>query len=147
VAGISPFQRAHSRVQKAVRGSFLVVVALALFGSQVLSTLHYVLVPHHLCATHGVVEDGSASAGVSPSDTEHDQSPQAVTAEESESDVHGECSVATRAEHGALLERPAVESIRLDGAFVATASTGVSLARNRSALLSSAPKTSPPLRA
>ena len=141
MAGTSPFQRAHSRVQKAVRDSFLVVVALALFGSQVLSTLHYVLVPHHLCATHGMLEDGSVSA----SPTEHDGPLHAVTAEESESEVHGECSVATRTEHGALLERPAVESIRLDGAFVATPSTGVLLARNRAALLSSAPKTSPPL--
>jgi hypothetical protein len=124
---------------------FLAITALALFGSQALSTLHYVLVPHHLCATHGVLEDGSAT--VSSSTTDHDGPAHAVTAEESESDVHGECSVATRAEHGVLLERPAVESVRLDGAFVATASTGVLLPRNRAALLSSAPKTSPPLRA
>ena len=145
VAGISPFQRVDSRVPKAARDLFLVVVALALFGSQALSTLHYALVPHHLCATHGVLEDGSAS--VTASATEHDAPPQGITAEEGESDVHGECSVATRTEHGALLERPAAESTRLDDAFVATASAGVFLARNRAALLSSAPKTSPPLRA
>ena len=48
VTGTSPLQRAHSRVQKAARDMFLVVAALALLGSQALSTLHYVLVPHHL---------------------------------------------------------------------------------------------------
>lgn len=123
---------------------FLVVAALALLGSQVLSTLHYLVVPHHLCATHGVLEDGSAS--VSSSDTEHHDSPNAVTADESEQDGHDECSVATRTEHGVLLARPSLESVRLDGAFAAITSAGVWLAPDRAALLSSAPKTSPPAR-
>jgi hypothetical protein len=145
VTGTSLFQRAHSRVQKAARDVFLVVAALALLGSQVLSTLHYVVVPHHLCATHGVLEDGSAS--VNAAGSEHDGPEDAVTAEESDQDLHDACSVATRTENGALLERPSVESIRLNGAFVAQASTGTLLARDRAALLSSAPKTSPPVRA
>jgi hypothetical protein len=145
VTGTSLFQRAHSRVQTAARGVFLVVAALALLGSQLLSTLHYVVVPHHLCATHGVLEDGSARVEAAP--TEHDGPQEAVTAQESDQDVHDACSVATRTEHGALLERPSVESVRLHGAFVATATTGTLLDRDRAALLSSAPKTSPPVRA
>lgn len=129
----------------AARDVFLVVAALALLGSQLLSTLHYVVVPHHLCATHGVLEDGSAS--ISPAATEHAGPHDAVTAEESDQDGHDACSVATRTEHGALLERPSVQSIRLDAAFVATTSTGFVLTQERAALLSSAPKTSPPVRA
>ena len=124
---------------------FLVIAALALLGSQALSTLHYVLVPHHLCAVHGVLEDGNASASAAA--VEHDGSQDAVTADESEPDVHDACSVATRTEHGALLERPSLASVRLDVGFVAAASAGVSVAPDRAALLSSAPKTSPPARA
>ena len=145
MAGIFLFQRAHSRVQKAAREVFLVVAALALLASQALSTLHYVVVPHHLCATHGVLEDGSAS--INAVANEHDGPEHAVTAEEDDQDAHEACSVATRTEHGALLERPSAESIRLDGAFTAIASTGTLLGRDRAALLSSAPKTSPPVRA
>jgi hypothetical protein len=145
VAGISLFQRAQSRVKKAARDAFLVVAALALFGSQALSTMHYVLVPHHLCATHGVLEDGSAR--VDSAASEHSGPQEVVTVDESDEDVHDACSVATRTEHGALLERPCVENIRLDGAFVPTTSTGVLLTLDRAALLSSAPKTSPPERA
>jgi hypothetical protein len=145
VTGNSSSQRAHSRVQKAARDVFLVIAALALLGSQALSTLHYVLVPHHLCAVHGVLEDGSASASTAA--TEHDGSQDSATADESEQDVHDACSVATRSEHGALLERPSLSSIRLDGGFVPTTSAGVRVLPDRAALLSSAPKTSPPIRA
>lgn len=145
VTGISPLERAQSRAQKAARDVFLVIAALALLTSQALSTLHYVLVPHHLCAVHGVLEDGGASVGTPSPD--HDGSHDAVKADESEQDVHDACSVATRAEHGALLERASLQSVRLPGAFVTTTGAGVLLAPDRAALLSSAPKTSPPTRA
>ena len=144
MTGISPFQRTL-RVRKALRDVFLVVAALALLGAQALSTLHYVLVPHHLCALHGVLEDGTARA--SSAAAEHDGARDTAQADDGQQDVHDACSVATRSEHGALFERPSLTCTRLDGAFVAAASTGIWLAPDRAALLSSAPKTSPPTRA
>ena len=127
-----------------MRDAFLVVAAFALLGAQALSTLHYVLVPHHLCALHGVLEDGTSRA--SSAVAEHDGARDAAQPDDGQQDVHDACSVATRSEHGALFERPSLECTRLDGAFVAAASTGIWLAPDRAALLSSAPKTSPPTR-
>ena len=71
---------------------FFVVAALALLGAQAFSTLHYVLVPHHLCAVHGVLEDGHAAAG----DAEHAAPADPVSVDANEEEVHDACSVATR---------------------------------------------------
>ena len=124
-----------------MRDVFFVVAALALLGAQAFSTLHYVLVPHHLCAVHGVLEDGHAAAG----DAEHAAPADPVSVDANEEEVHDACSVATRNDDGVLLERPALATPTLLEAFAPPVSLGVSLKLDRAALLSSAPKTSPPL--
>ncbi len=134
----------------------LVLAAFALLGSQALSTLHYVLVPHQLCAVHGVLEDVTPSAiahehaddvAVSHSeDEDEDDREDAVSESEDAEDVHEACIVATRNEHGALLERPALENVQLLDSSSVAATPGVSTKPARAALLSSAPKTSPPTR-
>lgn len=151
----NPFQRAPSRIRKAVRDCLLVVAAFALLGAQALSSLHYVLVPHQLCAVHGVLEDVAPSAtahehaddvAVNHSEEKVNESEDAVSESEDEEDVHDACSVATRNEHGALLERPALEDVQLLDCPAVAANLGVSTKPDRAALLSSAPKTSPPSR-
>jgi hypothetical protein len=139
----SPLQRSASRVPKALRDLFFVALALALLGAQALSTLHYVLVPHHLCAVHGVLEDGHASVG----DSEHAAPADPVSVDADEEEAHDACSVATRSDDGVLLERPASSTAKLLDELTRPASVGVSVKPDRAALLSSAPKTSPPLRA
>jgi len=142
-----PFQRTEARVRKAVRDVFLAIATLAMFGAQALSTLHFVVVPHHLCAEHGVLEDGTAAAQVD----DHQGTPGASSTEASEpssdQDDHDACSVATRSEHGVLLQRPALGRPSLLATDVASASAGVLVKLERAALLSRAPKTSPPARA
>lgn len=120
---------------------FFVVAALALLGAQAFSTLHYVLVPHHLCAVHGVLEDGHASVG----DADHAASTDPVSVDANEEEVHDACSVATRHDDGVLLQRPALPSAKLLDEVAQPASLGVSVKPDRAALLSSAPKTSPPV--
>jgi hypothetical protein len=143
----SPLQRPQARVRKAVRDVFVVIAALAMFGAQALSSLHFVLVPHHLCAEHGVLEDGTASAQAAHEDEPRD-APSTVASEPSgELDEHDACSVATRDEHNALPERPALGPLALVETDVARASAGVLVKPERAALLSRAPKTSPPVRA
>lgn len=151
----TPFQPTASRTRQAVRRLCLVLAAFALLGTQAFSTLHYVLVPHQLCAVHGVLEDVTPSAtahghsddvAVSHSDDEVNESEDAVSASENADDVHDACSVATRNEHGALLERPALENVQLLDSSLVAAHPGVSTKPARAALLSSAPKTSPPTR-
>jgi hypothetical protein len=143
----SPFQRSQARVRQAVRDVFLVLAALAMFGAQALSTLHFVLIPHHLCAEHGVLEDGTASAKADA----HEGTRETISAEasdpSSELDDHDACSVATRSEHGVLLERPTLGRATLVEVHVASASAGVLVKLERGALLARAPKTSPPVRA
>lgn len=139
-------QRPTARVRKAVRDVFVVLAALAMFGAQALSTLHFVLVPHHLCAEHGVLEDGTASA----QDASHEGTQEAASTQASapsDPDDHDACSVATRSEHGVLLERPALGRLTLVGTDVASASAGVLLKLERAVLLARAPKTSPPSQA
>lgn len=119
---------------------FFVVAALALLGAQALSTLHYVVVPHHLCAVHGVLEDGHASIG----DAEHAAPTAPVSVDTNEEEVHDACSVATKQDDGVLLERPALPTEKVLDEVAQPASLGVSVERDRAALLSSAPKTSPP---
>ena len=137
----SPLQRSASRVNKALRDVFFVVAALALLGAQAFSTLHYVLVPHHLCAVHGVLEDGHASVG----DAEHAAPADPVSVDADEEEVHDACSVATKQDDGVLLERPVLATAQLLEESAPPASVGVSVKLERAALLSSAPKTSPPV--
>jgi hypothetical protein len=139
----SPLQRSASRVNKALRDVFFVVAALTLLGAQALSTLHYVLVPHHLCAVHGVLEDGHASVG----DAEHAAPADPVSVDADDEEVHDACSVATKQDDGVLLERPVLATAQLLEASAPPASVGVSVKLERAALLSTAPKTSPPVRA
>ena len=122
---------------------FFVVAALALLGAQAFSTLHYVLGPHHLCAVHGVLEDGHAAAG----DTEHAAPTDPISVDANEEEAHDACSVATRNDDGVLLERPALAAAQLLDIPAPPARPGVSATLEREALLSSAPKTSPPLSA
>jgi hypothetical protein len=141
-----PSLRSEARARRAVRDAFLVLAALALLGAQVLSTLHFALVPHHLCAVHGVLEDGGTRAepGAKAS------TPSTASVEVSapgEQDEHDACSVATRSEPGVLLPRPALERAPLTDGPAVRASAGVALKPTRTALLSCAPKTSPPVRA
>jgi hypothetical protein len=137
------FQRSEARLRKAARDVFLVAAALLLLGAQAFSTLHYVLVPHHLCAEHGVLEDGGASV----TSAAHEATPSAEAQRPSEQDEHEVCSVATRQEHAVLLERAVLALTTLSEGHLLNADTGVALVCDRAALLSSAPKTSPPLRA
>jgi len=123
-----------------LRDVFVVVAALAHLGAQVFSTLHYVLVPHHLCAVHGVLEDGDHSV-----DAAHATPADPVSVDVREEESHDECSVATRHEDGVLLARPALAAAQLIQAADPAVSQGISLKPNRAALLSNAPKTSPPL--
>jgi hypothetical protein len=125
----------------------LVAAALLLLGAQAFSTLHYVLVPHHLCAEHGVLEDGGASVTSAAHDATHEATTSAEAQPQSDQDEHDVCSVATRQEHAVLLERPVLALTTLSEAQLPSAYTGVALVCDRAALLSSAPKTSPPLRA
>lgn len=141
---MSPFsslQPGDSRVPKALRDVFFVVAALALLGAQAFSTLHYVLVPHHLCAVHGVLEDGHASVG----DAEHAAPADPVSVDADEEEVHDACSVATKHDDGVLLERPLLATAQLLEDSARPTSVGVSVKLERAALLSSAPKTSPPV--
>jgi hypothetical protein len=142
---LSPLQRPVSQARKALRHALLVVAALALLGAQALSTLHFVLVPHHLCAVHGVLEDGgqapSASGGHA---TATERSDAVVNANASDNDLHDACSVATRSEHGVLLQRPALTLPAAIPASRVDVDTGVQVTAERTALLSQAPKTSPP---
>jgi hypothetical protein len=137
----SPLQRSASRVNKALRDVFFVVAALALLGAQAFSTLHYVLVPHHLCAVHGVLEDGHASVG----DAEHAAPADPASVDADEEEVHDACSVATKQDDGVLLEQPVLATAQLLEESALPASVGVSVKPDRAALLSSAPKTSPPV--
>lgn len=122
-----------------------------MFGAQALSTLHFVLVPHHLCAEHGVLEDShegeQAHDHSSPESSSPESSSSEATEQSTELDGHDACSVATRTEHGARLEGPALGQPTLVGTDVASASAGVLVKLERAALLSRAPKTSPPGRA
>gem|GEM_PF-1583737 len=141
------FQRSEARLRQAARDVFLVAAALLLLGAQAFSTLHFVLVPHHLCAEHGVLEDGGASVGKAAHDVPHAATTSAEAQPQGDQDEHDVCSVATRQEHAVLLERPTLAPTTLGEAALATANTGVALACDRAALLSRAPKTSPPVRA
>lgn len=118
-----------------------------MFGAQALSTLHFVLVPHHLCAEHGVLEDGNVAAQADDHEGTRAASSTEASEPSSDQDDHDACSVATRSEHGVLLERPAFGRPTLVAAGVASASAGVLVKLERAALLSRAPKTSPPVRA
>ncbi|HEX2875177.1 MAG TPA: hypothetical protein VHP33_28190 [Polyangiaceae bacterium] len=120
-----------------------VVAALALLGAQAFSTLHYALVPHHLCAVHGVLEDGHASVG----GDEHAAPTDPVSVDADEDEVHDACSVATKQDDGVLLERAARATAQVLEESAPPARVGVSLKLERAALLSSAPKTSPPFSA
>jgi hypothetical protein len=142
-----PFQRSGARVREAVRNVFVVIAALALLGAQALSTLHFVLVPHHLCALHGVLEDGGKRPSATAPEGGSRSSDSVEVSDQSEQDEHDACSVATRSEHGVLLQRPALGRATLGEACVASASAGLSLKLTRALLLSRAPKTSPPARA
>lgn len=138
---LSPFQHSSSPVVRALRDVLFVVAALALLGAQAFSTLHYVLVPHHLCAVHGVLEDRHDSMG----DGEHAASTDQVSIDADEEAGHDACSVATRNDDGALIERPALTDSKLLDDVAQPAWPGAVVAADRSALLSSAPKTSPPV--
>ena len=147
LARLAPFQRSLAPLRKAARDVFLVAAALLLLGAQAFSTLHYVLVPHHLCAEHGVLEDGGASVTSAAHDTAHEATTSAEAQPQGDQDEHDVCSVATRQEHAVLLERLVQARTTLSEAQLPSADTGVALVCDRAALLSSAPKTSPPLRA
>jgi hypothetical protein len=140
------FQRFGARVRHAVRDALVVIAAFALLGAQALSTLHYVLVPHHLCAEHGVLEDGGARAKASLDKAAPTTDSIAANASDDQDD-HEACSLATRHEHGVLLERPALQLAPSTVGALVSSSSGVALKPTRAALLSSAPKTSPPARA
>jgi hypothetical protein len=144
---LAPFQRSEACLRKAARDVFLVAAALLLLGAQAFSTLHFVLVPHHLCAEHGVLEDGGASVTNAAHDASHEATTAAEARPQGDQDEHDVCSVATRQEHAVLLERPALVLTTLAEAQLANANPGVTLACDPAALLSSAPKTSPPVRA
>jgi hypothetical protein len=137
----SPLQRSASRVNKALRDVLFVLAALALLGAQAFSTLHYVLVPHHLCAVHGVLEDGHASAG----DAEHAAPADPASVDADEEEAHDACSVATKQDDGVLLERPVLSTAQVLEENAPPARVGVSVEIERAALLSRAPKTSPPV--
>lgn len=139
-------QRPRARVRQAVRDVFLVIAALAMFGAQALSTLHFALVPHHLCAEHGVLEDGTAGAKAGAHDDTTESASTNASAPDDEQNDHDACSVATRSEHGALLERPALGRPTLVPLRVRLARPSVVLEVDRAVLLSRAPKTSPPAR-
>lgn len=143
----TPFQRSGARFHQAVRDAFLVIAALALLGAQALSTLHFVLVPHHLCALHGVLEDGGTGAKARAHDATRDTANVEANAPSEQQDEHDVCSVATRNEHAVLLQEAALSPTTLGEADVVGASRGISLELTRAALLSQAPKTSPPVRA
>ena len=147
VTGSLPFQRSGARVRQAIRDAFLVLAALALLGAQALSTLHYVLVPHHLCAEHGVLEDGGSARAKDGAGEPTGHTATAQASEPGDQDDHEACSVATRHEHGVLLQRPAVQHVVPTGASLVGVTPGVSIELTRAALLSRAPKTSPPTRA
>jgi hypothetical protein len=142
-----PFQRSGARIRQAVRDAFLVLAAFALLGAQALSTLHYVLVPHHLCAEHGVLEDGGGARAKDGTGEPGGHTATAQASEPGDQDDHEACSVATRHEQGVLLQRPAVQHVALTDASLVGVTPGVSLDLTRAALLSRAPKTSPPTRA
>lgn len=139
--------RKKLRGLRAIRDVCLVVAAFALLASQALSTLHFVLVPHHLCALHGVLEDGTHGPSVADQAPSDERSRDTVTTSDAGSqDAHEACNVATRPVHTTLPARPALERSHIGGAFVAVAALGVEVTPDRAALLSSAPKTSPPAR-
>jgi hypothetical protein len=144
---LAPFPRSAARLRKAARDFFLVAAALLLLGAQAFSTLHFVLVPHHLCAEHGVLEDGGPSASSATHDATHEASTTAEAQPQADQDEHDVCSVATRQEHAVLLGRPPLAQLTASEAPLANANAGVALKCDRAALLSRAPKTSPPIRA
>ncbi len=140
------FQSAKARSLRLLRDVFVIVAACALLGAQALSTLHFVLVPHHLCALHGVLEDGTHGQSSANQSAVDDHAHDTATTEGDEQDAHEACSVATRPVHVTIPARPALERAQISGAFVAVAAFGVGVKPDRAALLSSAPKTSPPAR-
>ena len=143
--GSPVLKSAKARSLRALRDVFVVVAALALLGAQAVSTLHFVLVPHHLCTLHGVLEDGHGAAAAAPP-TKDDRTSDAASSGTRETDSHEACGVATRPLHVALPARPALERVQLGGAQVAAVAAGLWQKSDRAALLSSAPKTSPPAR-
>jgi hypothetical protein len=146
VIGFPALNSAKTRSLRAIRDLFVVVAALALLAAQGLSTLHFVLVPHHLCALHGVLEDGTHGASTAEQAVQDDRSADAATSGAADSDTHEACSIATRPVYTTLPARPALERALLSGARVAAVAAGVWAKTDRAALLSSAPKTSPPAR-
>jgi hypothetical protein len=119
------------------------VAALALLTSQGLSVLHFVLVPHHLCELHGTLEDGAAAAApqAEPAGSrEHG----AVQADDSSGDAHEACTVAALAKHGAALPRALPHAVEIGGDVVAVESGRPDVKPDRAAVLSRAPKLSPP---
>jgi len=124
----------------------VVVAALALLGAQALSTLHFVLVPHHLCAVHGVLEDGAHGKSAAEPSPKNDRASDRATTGTTDSDAHEACSVATRPAHLTLPARPTLERAQLGTARLAAVTDARWQKPDRTALLSSAPKTSPPAR-
>ncbi len=144
MTGFSASKSVKARSLRAIRGLIVLIAALGLLGAQALSTLHFVLVPHHLCALHGVLEDGAQGASAADRAVSDDRSADTATTSSSDSDLHEACSVATRPVHTTLPARPALERAQLGGARVAAVGAGVWERTGRAALLSRAPKTSPP---
>lgn len=146
MSGSAVLKSARARSLRALHDVFVVVAALALLGAQALSTLHFVLVPHHLCTLHGVLEDGEHGAGATAATTRDDRGSDTATSGAADIDGHDACSVATRPVHVTLPARPLLERAQLDGALVAAVPASLWQKPDRAALLSSAPKTSPPAR-
>ncbi len=146
MSGCPALKSAKARRLRVIRDVFVVLAALALLGAQALSTLHFVLVPHHLCALHGILEDGTHSASAAEQTVNDERSTETATNSATASDTHEACSVATRPVHTTLPAHPALQRAQLTGPKVAAVAAGVWEKTDRTALLSSAPKTSPPAR-
>jgi hypothetical protein len=123
---------------------FAVLAALVLLGSQALSALHYAFVPHHVCALHGVLEDGDrATPHVAPATQQ--SSDVAVSPERDSSHGHEACTVAARNERGITAPEPTVQGFDTPSAVAPSIAEGVDVRLDRAALLARAPKLSPPI--
>jgi hypothetical protein len=117
------------------------LVTLAVLCGQGLTLLHYVVVPHHLCARHGALEHGVSEHGVA-ADKAGAATRQTVSSDEVDHE-HERCSLPARLEHKGLGVAPpdlVHAQITVHDANVRTTAAAVS----RSALLLMAPKQSPP---
>jgi len=139
----NPLLRRTLRSLLGARALLAFVAALALLASQGLSVLHFVLVPHHLCEVHGTLEDGPARAKASKPEPAN-RAVAVTTSEDGKGDTHEACTVAALARHGIDLPRTQPPVVEIGGEIQAVASGRSDVKPDRAAVLSRAPKLSPP---